>query len=248
MSAVLTCTDVKAGYVARQPVVRKFDLSLEPGEILALLGPNGAGKTTLLMTLAGLIPALGGVVEVNGGAIKPGNARAAVKAGLVLVPDDRSLFKGLTVAENLRLAGRRGGTTVDRVLEHFPSLRKRLKVAAGALSGGEQQMLAIGRALMQDPKVLLIDELSMGLAPVIVESLMPVIRQVCDDTGAAAVLVEQHVMLALDVADTAIVLSHGFVALRDQAALLRDHEDRIEHAYLGTRDVTTPPAYRKVTT
>jgi branched-chain amino acid transport system ATP-binding protein len=132
--------------------VREFELSAEPGQIVALLGPNGAGKTTLLMTIAGLLPSLGGSVEIGGHAVKEGSARAAVKAGLVLVPDDRSLFRGLTVTENLRLAGRRGGTTVEQILGYFPALKQRLKVGAGALSGGEQQMLAIGRALIRTPR------------------------------------------------------------------------------------------------
>ncbi len=233
MSAVLTCSGLDAGYVPGRPVLRNVDISLEKGTVLALLGPNGAGKTTLLLTIAGLQPPLAGHVGLGGAPVRPGSPRAAVKAGLVLVPDDRSLFKGLTVAENLRLASRRGTTTMDTIFDYFPDLKRRVKVAAGNLSGGEQQMLAIGRALMQDPKVLLIDELSMGLAPVIVESLLPVIRRVCDETGAACVMVEQHVMLALEIADTAIVLAHGDIALRGDAKELAADEARIERAYLG---------------
>jgi branched-chain amino acid transport system ATP-binding protein len=234
MSAVLTCSGVDAGYVPGRPVLRSVDLSLEGGTVLALLGPNGAGKTTLLLTIAGLQPPLAGQIGLGGVPVRPGSPRAAVKAGLVLVPDDRSLFKGLTVIENLKLASRRGGaTTVEAIFDYFPALKTRLKVSAGNLSGGEQQMLAIGRALMQDPKVLLVDELSMGLAPVIVEALLPVIRRVADDTGAACVIVEQHVMLALQIADRAIVLAHGDVALRGDARELAADESRIERAYLG---------------
>ena len=233
MNAVLTCSGVDAGYVPGRPVLRDVNITLEAGHVLALLGPNGAGKTTLMLTLAGLQAPLAGTIGLGGVAVRPGSPRAAVKAGLVLVPDDRSLFKGLTVTENLKLAARRGPTTIDTIFEYFPELKRRVKVTAGNLSGGEQQMLAIGRALMQDPKVLLVDELSMGLAPVIVEKLLPVIRKVADDTGAACVLVEQHVMLALEIADTAMVLTHGDVALQGEAKALTADESLIERAYLS---------------
>ena len=234
MSAVLSCSGLDAGYVAGRPVLRNVNISLDRGTVLALLGPNGAGKTTLLLTIAGLQPPLAGHIGLGGAPVRPGSPRAAVKAGLVLVPDDRSLFKGLTVIENLKLAGRRrGAITVEMIFDYFPDLKRRVKVAAGNLSGGEQQMLAIGRALMQDPKVLLVDELSMGLAPVVVESLLPVIRRVVDDTGAACVMVEQHIMLALEIADTAIVLAHGDIALQGDASELAADEARIERAYLG---------------
>jgi branched-chain amino acid transport system ATP-binding protein len=233
VNAVLTCSGVDAGYVPGRPVLRDVNITLEAGHVLALLGPNGAGKTTLMLTLAGLQAPLAGTIGLGGVAVRPGSPRAAVKAGLVLVPDDRSLFKGLTVTENLKLAARRGPTTIDTIFEYFPELERRVKVTAGNLSGGEQQMLAIGRALMQDPKVLLVDELSMGLAPVIVEKLLPVIRKVADDTGAACVLVEQHVMLALEIADTAMVLTHGDVALQGEAKALTADESLIERAYLS---------------
>jgi branched-chain amino acid transport system ATP-binding protein len=241
MSTVLRCDDLAAGYTKGRPCVRGLDLELDKGEILAMLGPNGAGKSTVLLTLAGLIPSLGGSVEVDGTALSSGDARGTSRAGLVLVPDNRALFTTLTVAENLRLAvsSRRKWTSErDRILDYFPGLRDRLKVAAGALSGGEQQMLAIGRALAQNPRVLLIDEMSMGLAPVIVERLLPVMRQVADDTATAIVLVEQHVALALDVADTAMVLRHGEKVLEDDAEALKAEPRRIEQAYLG--DDTDP--------
>jgi len=233
MSPVLTCSGLDAGYVAGRPVLRNVDISLEAGTVLALLGPNGAGKTTLLLTIAGLQPPLAGHIGLGGAPVRSGSPRAAVKAGLVLVPDDRSLFKGLTVAENLKLASRRGATTMEMIFDYFPDLKRRMKLTAGNLSGGEQQMLAIGRALMQNPKVLLVDELSMGLAPVVVESLLPVIRRVVDETGAACVMVEQHVMLALEIADTAMVLAHGDIALQGDAKELAADEARIERAYLG---------------
>ena len=231
MTALLTCDGVAAGYA--KPVVRGFDLTLRPGEVAALLGPNGAGKTTLLLTLAGLLPRLDGSISLGGQQVRNGRARAVARMGLVLVPDDRSLFTQLTVRDNLTLARRRRGSTLDQVLDFFPALGKRLKVAAGMLSGGEQQMLALGRAMIQDPRVLLIDELSMGLAPVIVEELLPVVRRIADGMGTSVVLVEQHVRLALEVADRAVVLVHGETVLNESAATLAADLGRLERAYLG---------------
>ncbi|MFC9978518.1 ABC transporter ATP-binding protein [Gordonia sp. NPDC127522] len=238
-TTALRCQDLDAGYAKGRPCVRGFDVELRSGEILALLGPNGAGKTTALLTIAGLLPSLGGTVEVAGRPIRSGHARTASKAGLVLVPDNRALFTALTVEENLRLAvssRRAWATEKERILTYFPGLAERFRVAAGALSGGEQQMLAIGRALAQHPHVLLVDELSMGLAPVIVERLLPVMRQVADDTGTAVILVEQHVALALEVADTALVLRHGNNVLEGDAAELARTPELIERAYLGGHD------------
>lgn len=245
MTTMLSCRKIHAGYAKDRPCVRDFDIDLTAGEVVTLLGPNGAGKTTTLLTLSGLLPSLDGTVTVDGTEIKAGNARAAARAGLVLVPDNRALFTSLTVEENLRLAvksRRRWPQERDAILGYFPRLGERLKVAAGALSGGEQQMLAIGRALAQHPKVLLIDELSMGLAPVIVERLLPVIRRVADDTGSAVVLVEQHVQLALEIADTAVVLRHGNVVLEGDARELAKNPGIIEDAYLGAGEGHHPDA------
>jgi len=233
MNAVLECAGLDAGYLPGQPVVRGFDLTLAPGEVTALLGPNGAGKTTVLLTVAGLVPALGGQLTIDGKPLGKGKARAAAKQGLVLVPDDRSLFTGLTVRQNLSLCRRRGGIAVEQVLEYFPALAKRLKLEAGKLSGGEQQMLAVARALMLQPRVLLIDELSMGLAPVVVEELLPIVRRVATETSAAVVLVEQHVGLALEVADHAVVLVHGEIVLARPASGLAADPSILERAYLG---------------
>lgn len=217
----------------RVQVVRDLDLEVPGGTVLALLGPNGAGKSTVMRTLAGLLPRFGGTVEVDGQQLPNGNAGRANKSGLVLVPDTRALFGGLTVAETLTLCERKGGVRSAEIADLFPALRKRWKVRAGALSGGEQQMLAVARALVQKPSVLLIDEMSMGLAPVIVEGLLPVVRDIADSTGTAVVLVEQHVSLALEVADDAVVLVHGQVTLRDGAAVLRKSPELLRGAYFG---------------
>jgi branched-chain amino acid transport system ATP-binding protein len=215
------------------PVVRNLELEVASGRVLAMLGPNGAGKSTVMMTLAGLLPRLGGAVLVDGKALPSGRPGRASQAGLVLVPDDRALFTSLTTSENISIARVKGGMTSDEAADLFPALKPRWKTAAGSLSGGEQQMLAVARALVQKPTVLLIDEMSMGLAPVIVESLLPIVRRIADDTGTSVVLVEQHVRLALEVADDAVVLVHGDVTLRGSAQELAADPKRLEAAYLG---------------
>ncbi|MFM9378321.1 ABC transporter ATP-binding protein [Gordonia sp. VNK21] len=246
--SMLSARSLDAGHMKGNPVVRGIDLDVAAGEIVALLGPNGAGKTTLLETMAGLLPRLGGELSVDGTAVASADPRSAVRSGLVLVPDDRALFRKLSTEQNLKLAvradagrplfgGRRrrseAAARVAEIVDWFPSLGRRARVPAGQLSGGEQQMLAIGRALLQRPKVLLIDELRMGLAPVIVESILPVLRRVADADGTAIVLVEQHVRLALEVADRAVVLVHGDIALESGASELAADPARLERAYLG---------------
>ncbi|WP_109524574.1 ABC transporter ATP-binding protein [Nocardia aurea] len=235
----LRCHGLVAGH-GGIPVVRGLDLDLDSGTVLAVLGPNGSGKTTLMLTLAGFLPRLGGQVSVNGRALPDARPARANLAGLVLVPDDRALFSTLSVADNLGIARRRSGPPLDRIVELFPALKARWSVQAGSLSGGEQQMLALARALIQQPKVLLIDEMSMGLAPVIVENLLPVVRRIADETATTVVLVEQHVRLALEVADQALVLVHGEVTLRGDAADLARDPRRIEAAYLGDTDPGGP--------
>lgn len=230
---------LEAGH-GKVKVVDRLDLEVPGGSVLALLGPNGAGKSTLLRTMAGLLPPLGGTMIVDGHVLAGGRPVAANRAGLVLVPDNRSLFSSLTVEEHLSIAHRRGGPEISAIVDLFPALPPRWKVAAGSLSGGEQQMLAIARALVQAPKVLLIDEMSMGLAPVIVEGLLPVVRQIAETTGACVVLVEQHVRLALEVADQAIVMVHGKLTLRGTASELRNAPQRLEAAYLGGGIAITP--------
>ncbi|CUU56937.1 branched-chain amino acid transport system ATP-binding protein [Parafrankia irregularis] len=232
MSTRLECTDLSGGR-GSATAFRNVDLTVEEGSVLALLGPNGAGKTTLLLTLAGLLPAQGGTISVDGTRLRNGRPAAANAAGVVLVPDNRALFTTLTVEENIRVAARRNGPKPKSLLETFPALEKRWNLPAGALSGGEQQMLVMARALVQQPRVLLIDELSMGLAPLIVEDLFKTVSAIAADHKCAVILVEQHVNLALEVADSAAVLNRGRIVLRGAAEELAASPELLEGAYLG---------------
>ena len=243
----LVVRELSAGYRG-VPVVRGLNLEVRPGEVVALLGPNGAGKTTTLETIAGLNHPISGSVELSGEKIGGTPAYQLAGRGLALVPEGRALFPGLTVREHLRLAGgrgarggrdgrggqsRRAGSREDELLEMLPELRKCLGRKAGLLSGGEQQMLAVGRALVTRPQLLLVDEMSLGLAPVIVDRLIPVLRRAADELGSSVLFVEQHVALALEVADRAYVLTHGRIGLEGPAAELRERRELLAASYLG---------------
>ena len=231
----LVLKELSAGYRG-VPVVRELNLEVRPGEVVALLGPNGAGKTTTLETIAGLNRPISGTVDLSGETISGVPAHLLARRGLALVPEGRALFPGLTVREHLRLAvgrGRRAGSHEDELLEMLPELRKCLGRKAGLLSGGEQQMLAVGRALVTRPRLLLVDEMSLGLAPVIVERLIPILRRAADELGASVLFVEQHVALALEVADRAYVLTHGRIRLEGAAAELRERRELLAASYLG---------------
>jgi branched-chain amino acid transport system ATP-binding protein len=213
--------------------VRKLNLEVSEGEIVAILGPNGAGKTTSLLTMAGLLSPISGTVRFAGKELSYSRPHLAARSGIALVPDDKCLFTTLTVAENISF-GRRGKDAIREATEYFPALEARLSQPAGVLSGGEQQMLALARAFVARPKIMLIDELSMGLAPLIVEGILAVVRRVASEKGTAVVLVEQHVHMALQTADRALVLAHGDVVLEEAAAALRDNPQALQASYFGT--------------
>jgi branched-chain amino acid transport system ATP-binding protein len=216
---------------AHLPVVRDVSLAVEGGQISVLLGPNGAGKTTLLEGLSGVIPIASGKIEIDGNEIQKARAGARVSAGLAHVEQGRTVFRQLTTDENLRTAAA-SVNDVKEAYELFPELLPRRNVQAGLLSGGEQQMLVIARALAGRPKILLIDEMSAGLAPTIVRRLMTTVRKLADQ-GLAIVLVEQFAALALAVANRAYVLRRGKIVYDGGCAELLDAPDKLHQLYLG---------------
>jgi branched-chain amino acid transport system ATP-binding protein len=219
---------LSAGY-GPQPVIHDIDLAVHPGEVVALLGANGAGKTTTLLALAGELPLLGGEVRLDGRPTRAPLHRRA-RQGLTFVTEEKSVFMGLSTRDNLRVAQ----VDVDDALTLFPELERRIGVRGGLLSGGEQQMLSLARALSRHPQVLLADELSMGLAPLVVKRLLDAVREAADTRGTAVLLVEQHVRKALQYADRAYVMRRGRIELSGSAAELRTRITEIEDQYLST--------------
>ena len=222
------------------PAVWEASLEVGEAEIVSVIGANGAGKTTLVNTIAGLQRARAGTMRFGGvdlGAVAP---HQVCHHGIALVPEGRRLFTRMTVEENLEIgcyrgeARRRRADTLDRVYRLFPVLRARRHQLAGALSGGQQQMVAIGRGLMACPRLLLLDEPSLGLAPAVVDAMFEVIRTIHDE-GVAILLVEQNVVRALEIADRAYVLEDGRIVAEGAPATLRN-EARIQEAYLGVRE------------
>jgi len=236
MTPMLSIADLDVRYGAIQ-AVRGVSLDVAEGEIVAVLGANGAGKTTTLKAAVGLVPATSGEIRFAGTAITGSDTEDIVMRGMTLVPEGRRVFPSLTVSENLRLgaATRRDAGEIarsrDEMLTLFPILAERANQAAGTLSGGQQQQLAIARALMSMPKLLLLDEPSLGLAPQVVDDIFDLILRL-KARGLTILLVEQDAVAALDIADRAYVMANGRVVMSGSAAALRT-SDEITHAYLG---------------
>ena len=234
--ALLTIEGLTAGYDGAA-VIRDLDLTVGPGEVVALLGANGAGKTTTLRVISGLVRPMSGRVTFAGRDIARASPTQRARLGIVHVPEGRGLFYGLTVAEHFRLGYHGQRPDEDAACEYFPKLRELRTRRAGTLSGGEQQMLAVARGLARRPRLLLLDELSLGLAPVIVEALLPVVNQYALDSGCGVLLVEQHIQLALEIADRGYVLSHGEIVLHDRAEVLHADRELLISSYLGEQRV-----------
>lgn len=230
-SALLSVQDLRAGY-GQAVVIHDISFQLDEGQTLALLGRNGTGKTTLINSLIGVTQHHGGRIELAGAALqrRPAHERAAM--GLGWVPQERNIFKSLSVHENLTAVARPGRSamawTPQRVYEMFPRLAERKGNLGTQLSGGEQQMLAMGRALVLNPRLLLLDEPLEGLAPIIVEELQRAIRRITREEGLAAIIVEQHPQAVLAISDNALVLDHGEIAHQSSAQALRDDPDLLE--------------------
>src|SRR5690606_11597146 len=232
---MLSVRDLRAGY-GKKAVLHGVSVEVPRSSIVTLLGANGAGKSTLLKAIVGLLPAIGGSVELDGRPLPNETPDRALRAGVALVPEQRELFLSLSVHDNLRLGGYRRRRTIDferecgRMFELFPALRERRAQPARTLSGGEQQMLAIARALMGQPAFLLLDEPSLGLAPKIVEEIFGIIRQISAD-GTAVLVVEQNAAMALDVAQSGYVLDLGEITMAGTSDELRS-SSAVQASYL----------------
>ena len=232
---LLDIQGLRSGY-GRVEVLRGVDLQVRQGEIVALLGSNGAGKSTLNHTVSGLVPAWGGRVRFEGADLTGAHYRDVVRAGLIQVPEGRRIFPNLSVLENLELgaftrARERRASNLERVFATFPRLKERIAQKAGTMSGGEQQMLAIGRGMMAEPRLLILDEPSLGLSPLLVEQMFALIRTL-HEAGLAVLLVEQNVGQSLEIADRAYVLENGAIRFQGRPDELLA-SDELRRAYLG---------------
>jgi branched-chain amino acid transport system ATP-binding protein len=233
---LLGIESMTAGY-DRAPVIRNLDLTVGSGEVVALLGANGAGKTTTLRVISGLVRPMSGRVAFAGRDLARVSPTQRARLGIAHVPEGRGIFYGLTVAEHFRLGYRGERPDEEAAYDYFPKLKELRTRRAGLLSGGEQQMLAVARGLARRPRLLLLDELSLGLAPVIVEDLLPVVHQYALDSGCGVLLVEQHIHLALEIADRGYVLSHGEIVLHERAKVLNADRELLISSYLGEQRV-----------
>jgi branched-chain amino acid transport system ATP-binding protein len=235
MAELLAISGLRTGYGATE-ILRGVSLAVNEGEIVAVVGSNGAGKSTLNRAISGVVRAWSGTIRFGEHSIERAKPSAVVSQGLIHVPEGRRIFPNMTVAENLdlgcyRRARSRRAEKRDRVYGIFPRLKERQAQYAGTLSGGEQQMLAIGRGLMAEPKLLILDEPSLGLSPLLVEELFALIKRISQQ-GITLLLVEQNVMQSLDVASRAYVLDNGAIVLEGSAADVRNNPD-LKRAYLG---------------
>jgi branched-chain amino acid transport system ATP-binding protein len=241
MTALLETRLLKAGYLGRE-VVQAVNLRVEPGEVVCLLGPNGAGKTTTLLTIAGELDPVDGLVMFNNVPTYTPMYQRVRDGGIGLVTEDRLVFTKMSARDNLRI----GGGSVDAALALFPELEPRLSIRGGMLSGGEQQMLALARALSRKPALLLADELSLGLAPKIVERLLSAVRQAADEHGTGALIVEQHARKALKYSDRMYLMARGQIQLELSADEAMGRLDEIEETYLrGTAETEDDHIERK---
>ena len=232
---MLEVRDLVAGY-GGVPILRGLSLDVRPGEITAVLGANGVGKTTLNRAISGLVRASSGSITFDGARIDALSPAAIVAAGLIHVPKGRKIFPNLSVRENLELGSYRRArsnraTNLERAFDIFPRLRQRQGQLAGTLSGGEQQMLAIGRGLMAEPRLIIMDEPSLGLSPLLVDEMFALISRIAAE-GLAVMLVEQNVVQSLDLAAHAYVLENGAIAMSGKAATLK-HDPQLMKTYLG---------------
>ena len=235
MTTLLRTCRLSSGYT-RVPVTHDICISVDAGEIVALLGPNGAGKTATLLTISSVLSALDGTIDLFGRRVTRRGTRAQdlVRAGLAHVAQERCLFSDLTVRENLTICWGADRHAVDDTVRHFPPLEPLLGRKAGLLSGGEQQMLALARGFLTRPKLLLVDEPSLGLAPIVVKQLLPRLRDLADTTGAGVLLVEQHLDLALATADRGYVIANGRVVAEGSSDDLRSRRGELAATYMGT--------------